>query len=134
MEKLRNYAGVVALTLVLLTGCQAESETSESQEEGSQSSQEIEATVELTKNQGEEQVKEKDITVEEGTVLMDAMEENFEVEEKDGFINGIEGISAEEGEKKAWVYDVNGEEAKVGAAEYEIEDGDEIHFDFQSWE
>ncbi|PBB05489.1 MULTISPECIES: DUF4430 domain-containing protein [Salimicrobium] len=134
MEKLRNYAGVVALTLVLLTGCQAESETSESQEEGSQSSQEIEATVELTKNQGEEQVEEKDITVEEGTVLMDAMEENFEVEEKDGFINGIEGISAEEGEKKAWVYDVNGEEATVGAAEYEIEDGDEIHFDFQSWE
>ncbi|SIS37062.1 DUF4430 domain-containing protein [Salimicrobium flavidum] len=134
MKNVRNYAGAFVLTFVMLAGCQAESESSENNGEETQTQEEIEATVELTQNEGEEQVDEKEITVEEGTVLLEAMEDNFELEVEDGFITGIEGISAEDGEQKGWIYSVNGEEAQVGAGEYEIEDEDDIRFDFQSWE
>ncbi len=65
---------------------------------------------------------------------MEVMEENYEVEQTEGFINSIEGIAGNEEEKMAWMYTINGEDAMVGANEYEVEDGDEIAFNYQSWE
>ncbi|WP_347862826.1 DUF4430 domain-containing protein [Salimicrobium sp. PL1-032A] len=134
MKNLKDLLGMLLMAMVIATGCQAESNSSENQEEQVEEQAGIEATVELTKDEGAEQITEKEINVEEGTVLLDAMEENFELETQDGFITGIEGVSAEEGEQKAWIYTVNGEEAMVGAGEYEIEEDDEIRFDFQAWE
>ncbi|SDI97535.1 DUF4430 domain-containing protein [Salimicrobium halophilum] len=134
MKRLKNVLGTSLIAVAILSGCQAESGSSEGQEEQAQVEEGVEATIELTKNEGAEEIAEKDITVEEGTVLLEAMEENFDLETQDGFITGIEGVSAEEGEQMAWIYTINGEEAMVGAGEYEIEEDDEIRFDFQAWE
>ncbi|WP_163526264.1 DUF4430 domain-containing protein [Halobacillus ihumii] len=131
----KMYALITALmvTLFVLAGCQTEGggeEASTSQEE----KQEVTLNIELSKNKGEKVLANEEVTVEEGTVLMEVMKNNFEVAEKDGFITGLEGITASEGEQKAWMFTINGETSMVGANKYEVKQGDEIVFDFQSWE
>ncbi len=68
----------------------------------------------------------KEIKVEEGQNLLEIMKENYEVTAKDGFISVIEGYEQNEKEGKYWLYTINGEQATVGAADYELEDKDVI--------
>ncbi|SDP45112.1 DUF4430 domain-containing protein [Halobacillus aidingensis] len=133
MKKWNTLLTAMILAVGMLAGCgtQEGSETSATQEE---QVQEVTVQVQLSKNDGEEMIAEDEITVEEGTTLMEVMEDNYEVEQSEGFINSIEGIAGNQEEKMAWMYTINGDEAMVGANEYEVEDGDEIVFDYQSWE
>jgi len=77
----------------------------------------------------EELLYDETISVEEGTTLMDAMKENVEVVEADGFITSICGKEQNADESRYWVYTVNGESIMVGASDYIIEEGDEVVFD-----
>ncbi|MBN9653119.1 DUF4430 domain-containing protein [Halobacillus sp. GSS1] len=133
MKKWSTFFTAMILAVAVLAGCgtQEEKETSATQEE---QVQEVTVQVQVSKNNGEEMMAEDELTVEEGTTLMEVMEENYEVEQSEGFINSIEGIAGNQEEKMAWMYTINGDEAMVGANEYEVEDGDEIVFDYQSWE
>ncbi|MCA0970304.1 DUF4430 domain-containing protein [Halobacillus litoralis] len=132
MKKFYSILLAVSFSLAVLAGCGATTEPGQAESGQTEAKQEVAATIIL--NNGEEELANKEVTVETGTTLMEVMKENFEVEESDGFINGLEGISMNEEEKMAWMYTINGEEAMVGANEYEIEQGDEITFDYQSWE
>ncbi|QKY69229.1 DUF4430 domain-containing protein [Lentibacillus sp. CBA3610] len=128
----------------LLAGCGAGEEQTESNNnlqtatnentDGELSEDEIRITVSM--DNGAEYVAEKEIEIEEGAILMDVLQENFyvETEENGQFITTIERVSAEEDEQKAWIFEVNGEMANVGAAEYELSPGDEVTFDLQAWE
>ncbi len=71
---------------------------------------------------------EKTVTVEEGDSVMDVLEENFTVEENDGFVTSIDGIGQDTTKGVYWMYDVNGEMAQKGAEEQLVEEGDEIRF------
>ncbi|MCP3025819.1 DUF4430 domain-containing protein [Halobacillus sp. A5] len=122
------------IAAVFLAGCQGEGDNDEGSSGKADQSEEVTIEIEISEDEGEEVVSTEEHTVEEGALLMDVMEGHYDVEEDEGFINSIEGISAEEGEEKAWMYTINGEEASVGANEYELEEGDEINFDFQSRE
>ncbi|MGP4060129.1 DUF4430 domain-containing protein [Halobacillus litoralis] len=133
MNKLYSMLLAFVLAVGMLAGCGAQEEGDEAnatQEEA----QEVTLQVDVSKNKGEEMLAEEEITVEEGTTLMEVMEDNFEVEQTEGYINSIEGIAGDDKEKMAWIYTINGEDATVGANEYEVEEGDEIVFDYQSWE
>ncbi|MFD2925845.1 DUF4430 domain-containing protein [Halobacillus naozhouensis] len=133
MRKMSALFTALMMTAFVLAGCQTEGggeEATASQEQ----KQEVTLNIELSKNKGEKVLATKKVTVEEGTVLMEVMKNNFEVAEKDGFITGIKGISASKGEKRAWMFTINGESSMVGANKYEVKQGDEIVFDFQSWE
>ncbi|WP_042223558.1 DUF4430 domain-containing protein [Oceanobacillus manasiensis] len=132
------------LVFVLLTACgsgseeDTASETDAEQSESNQTSEQNEDTVKitLTKDQGEEYIHEKEIPVEEGENLLEVLKDNFYVE-TDGsgqFITSIERVSSEDDEERAWIYTVNGERVNVGAADYELQAGDEVVFDFQKWE
>lgn len=68
----------------------------------------------------------KDLKVEPGSSVMDVMEENYEIEETDGFLSAIEGYEQSKEDNEWWMYQVNGEDADVGAADFEVHDGDEI--------
>lgn len=128
------YSVLVAMVLAagILAGCgtQESEETTASQEEV----QEVTVQVQVSKDNGEEMISEDEITVDEGTTLMEVMEENYEVDQTEGFINSIEGIEGNEEEKLAWMYTINDEEVSVGASEYEVKEGDDIVFDYHSWE
>ncbi|MFC7060492.1 DUF4430 domain-containing protein [Halobacillus seohaensis] len=133
MSKLYQGFLMTLLAVVLLSGCQEEANEGVSETE-QEKVEEVSIEVEISQNKGEEVISTEEHSVEEGTMLMEVMEDNYEVEQEEGFINSIEGISPEDGEQKAWLYTINGEDATVGATEYEVEEGDEINFDFQSWE
>lgn len=101
--------------------------------DGELSEDEIRITI---SKDGAEYITEKEIEIEEGAILMDVLQENFyvETEENGQFISSIERVPAEEDEQKAWIFEVNGELANTGAAEYELSPGDEVTFDYQAWE
>lgn len=88
----------------------------------------------VSENKGEEIHAEEEITFTEGDLLLDVMEENFDIEHDSGFVTSINGIAPEEGEERSWMYYVNDEMPMVGAAEYELESGDDVLFDLQAWE
>jgi len=134
----------ILLTIGLLAGCasgqenetEAPADTAEQNTTEEATTEESEETVVITisENNGEEVITEESVAIEEGDLLLDVMEENFEVEHSDGFITSIDGVAPEEGEERSWMYFVNGEMAMVGAAEYELEADDEVVFDLQAWE
>jgi len=135
------------LTGLLLTGmlaaCAGEEGSdatapNQTEEQGTEETQTEEneetAAITISEDEGEEVHAEEDITFTEGDLLLDVMEENFEVEHDSGFVTSIDGIAPEEDEERAWMYYVNDEMPTVGAAEYELESGDEVIFDLQAWE
>lgn len=147
MNKWFLYIASILTVIGLLAGCGAGGEEqSESNESSTQTAEEEnntegelgenEVRITISKDNGSEYIDEQEIEVEEGAILMDVMKENFYVEtaQDDQFITSIERVSAEEGEDKSWIFEVNGEMANVGAAEYELSPGDEVTFDFQAWE
>lgn len=72
------------------------------------------------------------LEVTDGTILIEAMEEQYEVEGTDGFLTSIEGHEQDEANSKYWMYTVNGEEAPVGAHEYELQADDQIEWRLES--
>ncbi|WP_158595120.1 DUF4430 domain-containing protein [Oceanobacillus piezotolerans] len=139
---------VIIGLVALLAGCGAGEENTEEtdsanddatvtdQAESETAAEDAEITVSVTisENDGEEIITEEEVTTEEGAILLDVMEENFDVEHDAGFITSINGIAPEEGEQRAWMYFVNDEMPNVGAGEYELQADDSVVFDLQAWE
>ena len=73
----------------------------------------------------------EEVTVPEGTYLLDAMEDTYDIEEEGGFISAIEGHEQDEEEGLYWLYYINDEMPSVGAADYELEDGDQIEWSLE---
>ncbi|WP_053219355.1 DUF4430 domain-containing protein [Virgibacillus senegalensis] len=138
MKKLLFLLLSMLFAAAFVTGCSQQQETSENGETQTEQSGETESqeTVMITvsENEGENIITEKDVEIEEEAILLDVMKENFEVEETDGFITSIEGVSQNEEKGKYWMYTVNGEMAEVGANEYELHPEDEVTFDLQAME
>lgn len=70
----------------------------------------------------------QDITVPEGTYLLDAMHDTYDVEDEATFITTIEGYEQDAEAGRYWLYYINGEMPSVGAADYELEAEDEIEW------
>ena len=141
LKKWFSYVGVLLLSIGLLLGCAndtAEENNSNTRVSTNESSQELaedEVRITISIDHGSEHINEESISIEEGDILLDVLEENFYIESDDsGFITSIERVEASDEEKTAWIYTVNGEMATVGAGDYELSPGDEVVFDLQSWE
>lgn len=144
MKKWMLQFGAIIMAAVLLVGCSSNDETEQntntrvSTNDTSNTEEVAEDSVRITIsiNEGEEFVTEQEISIEEGDILMDVMQENFYIEtDFDGaFITSIERVKASDEEQTAWMFFVNEEMPTVGANEYELTPGDEVVFDLQSWE
>ena len=66
--------------------------------------------------------------------LLELMERKFLIEHDNGYITSIQGKMASMADQTAWMYDINGEMALVGAAQYRIKDGDVYHWDLRTWQ
>jgi Domain of unknown function (DUF4430) len=75
----------------------------------------------------------KEITIEKDQILMDAMKQNFEVEENQGFISGIGSVKADDSKKEYLSLYLNGEMASVGANDIKLQDGDEVSFKIETY-
>lgn len=130
MKHIWMKISTMLIAVALLFGCANNNEAENEAEEA------IDASISITisEDEGEEIISEDDWDIEEGDVLMDVLKDHYDIEEDEGFIESIEGVSPEKDEEKAWMYFVNDEMAEVGAAEYEVEADDDIVFDLQSYE
>jgi len=74
--------------------------------------------------------------VREGETVMRALRAEFDVETRFGgrFVQAIDGLGGGgSGGEVDWFYFVNGVEAGVGAAEYELSPGDRVQWDYRDW-
>lgn len=72
---------------------------------------------------------EQRIEVEEGTTLLEAMREHYDIEEEGGVITSIEGYAQDESRNAYWIFDVNDEQSPEGAGEYILQNNDEIEWE-----
>src|SRR5699024_12630433 len=105
------------------TNNQTETEYNNTQ---SETNEEKHIRITISEDDGEEVHAEEKVEVEEGAMLMDVLDENFDIEEDDGFITAIDGIEKDEEEGKYWMYDVNDEMERVGADECELSPGADV--------
>jgi hypothetical protein len=96
------------------------------------------AEVRVTRDFGRERVGSASVDkVREDQTVMRLLRSDFDVETRYGgrFVQSIEGV---EGKGRSgqvdWFYFVNGIEASVGAAEYELSAGDVVQWDYRRWD
>lgn len=144
MNQKKFFAALLFSILLILVGCQNGADNNTTKENGNTTNQgtdtaqeeevqALTASIELLDLEDNE-VDAKTVEFEEGQSLMDVLKENYEVDETDGFINGVDELVANSEEQQFISIEVNGELAVVGANELILEDGDEISLSLEVWE
>lgn len=126
MKKYIHLFMLFFLSATILIGCGQTDTPEETITKVEEQVEEI--TLTISTDNGEEVVSSETVEIEEGAILMDVLVDNYEIEStNDGFITSIEGI--EQNDNKYWMYEVNDEQASVGASEFELKPGDDVVFD-----
>jgi hypothetical protein len=88
----------------------------------------------ITRDRGSEVV--LSTTVPAGISALEALRRKTDVETRYGgrFVQAIDGIEGDIAGQHDWFYFVNGYEADISAADYELHDGDVLWWDHRSWE
>jgi hypothetical protein len=96
------------------------------------------ATLRVTRDFGRVQLGSANTeTLREGGTVMRLLRSEFDVETRfgGGFVQSIDGLAGEgSGGRRDWFFFVNGIEAEVGAAEFELSPGDRIQWDLRRWD
>jgi hypothetical protein len=114
-------AVLVALALVLLSGCGRERTESGS------------ATLWVTRDRGATVLAER--TVPAGLTAMQALDRELDVKTRYSgrFVQSIQGVDGDASKQRDWFWFLNGIEADRSAADYRLHAGDVEWWDFRSW-
>lgn len=124
MKKILSYI-VLALSLVTLVAC-GKSEAAKLTRTSSLQSQSQGKVTLILKT--EKESKKKAVNIQKGDTVLDVLEEVYPVQENDGFITEIDGISQDKDKGIYWMFDVNGKLGEKAANQLKVENGDEIKF------
>jgi hypothetical protein len=95
------------------------------------------AEVAVTRNFGHERLGSARVeSVREGETVMRLLRSGFDIDTRFGgrFVQAIDGLEGQgAGGEADWFYFVNGVEAGVGAADFELSPGDRIQWDYRDW-
>lgn len=95
------------------------------------------ADLTVTRDYGAERILQTGEEVPSSETVMRLLDRSADIETRYGgkFVQSIDGISGGErdGRRVDWFFYVNGVESPVGAAEYDVEDGDRIWWDHRDW-
>jgi hypothetical protein len=95
------------------------------------------ATVRVTRDFGHTELGAARVPrVREDQTVMRLLRSKFDVDTRFGgrFVQGIDGLEGKGASGQVdWFYFVNGVEAGVGAAEYELSPGDRVQWDYRDW-
>jgi hypothetical protein len=74
-------------------------------------------------------------TVPAGLTVLQALDREADVSTRFGgrFVQSIEGLEGDLGNRRDWFFYVNGIEGDLGAADYRLRDGDIAWWDYRSW-
>lgn len=97
-------------------------------------------SVELTvsRDYGAVPMLQRSVTAKESDTVMRVLEGEAEIETRygGGFVHTIEGVSQQQsggGGPYDWFFYVDGVESPIGAAEYELEGGERVWWDYRDW-
>jgi hypothetical protein len=94
-------------------------------------------TLTVTRDFGEHQLGSLQTeSVREDQTVMRLLRSKFDVQTRFGgrFVQGIDGLEWDGAQgRRDWFFYVNGVESDVGAAEYELEPGDRVQWDYRDW-
>ena len=95
------------------------------------------ATLRVTRDFGREEIGSTRLDkVREGQTVMRMLRSEFDVSTRFGgrFVQSIDGLAGKgAGGQEDWFFWVNGVEADTGAAEWNVEPGDRIQWDYRDW-
>jgi hypothetical protein len=113
---------IVLLALGLLAGCGEEAAATGT------------ADLWITRDRGSEVV--TTTTVPAGISALEALRREADVETRFGgrFVTSIDGVEGGLTSQRDWFFYINGYEADLSAADYELHDGDVLWWDYRSWE
>ena len=142
--KLRKTISLLSVILLLSLVCSCATENSVPVEPVEDSNQATVGhtrltTVLVTRDFGSQLVIEENVDFKEGLTAMDALQQVAEVETKygGGFVDAINSIGPgneeSNGQKKDWLFYMNGISVKTGAEGYVLYEGDIEHWDFREW-
>ena len=134
MKKVNYF--LILMGLVTLAACSDAKTTDSSSVESTTSTSstavsEINVSISLVK-EGKE-VTSKEVTIEDGTTLMDAMKKNFDLVEENKMITAIDGIEQDKKENYYWTYKINDEMVNTGAAETTLHSDDKVVFTYEKF-
>ena len=81
-----------------------------------------------------DQVNRQKVTANQGDNVMNILKAHHDIEEDNGLITKIDGISQDTSTNTYWMYKVNGKLAEKGANDLKVSDGDEIEFYLETFE
>ncbi|HFC9362272.1 MULTISPECIES: DUF4430 domain-containing protein [Enterococcus] len=119
----------VFIGLFIMTGCQSNQNDQTSSKASTQATSEVaksSASIKLTDS--DKEITSKKVTYQSGDSLLEILKANFEVKEKDGFINSIDGHAQDETQKKYWTFTINGKMGEKGANETKLANNDQVVF------
>lgn len=126
MSRAPGTAAVTALCVLAVAGCGL----GPGEEAG-----QVELTV--TRDYGSELLVREDEPVTESDDVMRVLDRAADVETRygGGFVQSIDGLAGGQsgGRRSDWFFYVNGIESSVGAAEFELADGDRVWWDHRDW-
>lgn len=94
-----------------------------------------EITVTINLSIPDEEIEEThEFQTEDGAILLDVMQANFDIVDDNGFFTSIDGYEQNEADSKYWLFDINGEMAEVGAGELELTEGDVVDWSLAGFE
>lgn len=117
---------LLVIVLIFMTstiGCSKDLETEES-------------NIILSRDFGYKKVYDQNLNFTKGTTVMELMKNNLDVQIENGFIDSINGIKSKYSEenKLGWFYYINGNLAQVGPKNYYLNSGDDVLWDYHTWE
>jgi hypothetical protein len=96
-----------------------------------------EVDVTVTRDYGAETLEREAESIKESDTVLRVLDRSADVETRfgGGFVQSIDGLAGgqTEGRRSDWFFYVNGIESPVGAAEYDLSDGDRIWWDHHDW-
>jgi hypothetical protein len=91
----------------------------------------------VTREFGTVPMLERAVAANESDTVMRVLEGEAEIETRygGGFVHAIDGVEEEQrgGRPHDWFFYVDGEESPIGAAEYELEGGERVWWDYRDW-
>ena len=122
----RRLAATAAMLAAVAVGCGV----GEGEESG-------DADLLVTRDYGASELQGEQVEISESETVLRMLDSSAEIETRfnGGFVQSIDGLSGgtEDGRRSDWFFFVNGVESPVGAAEYEVEDGDRVWWDHRDW-
>lgn len=134
MKKVNYF--MILLGLVALSACSSTKTTDSTSTESSVSASSDKVTeikVDISLMKEGEKVTSKEVTVEEGSTLMEAMKNNFDLVEENQMITAIDGIEQNKEENYYWTYTINDEMVNTGAAETKLHSNDKVVFTYEKF-